>query len=141
MCKPIFILSLYFISFQAAFSQFNIQVKIDNVTSKNGTLMIALWNSEENFGHPNTEYKGLKLNAGESVKTVKFDDIPSGTYAVGVFHDLNNNGKLDKNLIGIPKEPFGFSYKEEQKKGPPKWEQVSFKLNSNSSLIIKLVQW
>ncbi|HPZ89719.1 MAG TPA: DUF2141 domain-containing protein, partial [Flavihumibacter sp.] len=40
---------------------------------------------------------------------VPFDNIPDGTYAVSVFLDENDNGKLDANGFGIPKEDYGFS--------------------------------
>ena len=40
---------------------------------------------------------------------VTFSDLPSGEYAVRLFHDQNNNEKLDTNLIGIPTEGYGFS--------------------------------
>ena len=34
-----------------------------------------------------------------------------GDYAVAIIQDLNENEKLDKNFLGIPKEPYGFSGK------------------------------
>jgi uncharacterized protein (DUF2141 family) len=36
-------------------------------------------------------------------------NVKPGTYAVAVFHDLNGNGRLDRNFIGLPNEPYGFS--------------------------------
>lgn len=38
-----------------------------------------------------------------------FRDLAYGVYAVSVLHDENVNGKLDKNLIGVPKEGYGVS--------------------------------
>ena len=44
-------------------------------------------------------------------KTLTFKlNIPDKTkIAVSVFHDENNNQKMDTNLVGIPKEGIGFS--------------------------------
>ena len=37
-----------------------------------------------------------------------FAKLPFGTYAISVFHDVNDNGKLDHKM-GIPSEALGFS--------------------------------
>jgi uncharacterized protein (DUF2141 family) len=36
-------------------------------------------------------------------------EVPAGRYAVAVIHDENENQKLDRNFLGIPKEGFGFA--------------------------------
>ena len=54
------------------------------------------------------EKKIVEVSDNESV-TVVFEDLPAGTYAVAVFFDVNDNGKMDKNFLGIPKEKYGFS--------------------------------
>lgn len=41
--------------------------------------------------------------------TARFDHIPAGKYGVVVLHDENENKKLDRNLLMVPKEGFGFA--------------------------------
>ena len=41
--------------------------------------------------------------------TARFDHIPAGRYGVVVLHDENENKKLDRNLLMVPKEGFGFA--------------------------------
>lgn len=41
--------------------------------------------------------------------TARFDHIPAGRYGVVVLHDENENEKLDRNLLAVPKEGFGFA--------------------------------
>lgn len=36
-------------------------------------------------------------------------EVPPGRYGVAVIHDENENMKLDRNFLGIPKEGFGFA--------------------------------
>ena len=43
-----------------------------------------------------------------SAGTLRFTDLPSGTYALALIHDENGNGRLD-TMFGIPREGFGFS--------------------------------
>jgi uncharacterized protein (DUF2141 family) len=52
----------------------------------------------------------------------RFDGLPPGTYAVVVFHDENSNGKFDTNMLGIPKEGYGFS-----RDAPVRFHAPSFK--------------
>lgn len=55
-------------------------------------------------------------------------DIPAGEYAVAVFADMNGNGKLDRNFIGIPGEPTGASRDAQGRFGPPKFKDASFEV-------------
>ena len=41
--------------------------------------------------------------------TARFDHLPAGKYGVVVLHDENENRKLDRNMMGVPKEGFGFA--------------------------------
>jgi uncharacterized protein (DUF2141 family) len=41
--------------------------------------------------------------------TARFDHVPAGRYGVVVLHDENENQKLDRNLLTVPKEGFGFA--------------------------------
>jgi uncharacterized protein (DUF2141 family) len=55
-------------------------------------------------------------------------NIASGEYAVAVFADVNGNGKLDSNFIGIPQEPIGVSRDAKGRFGPPKFADAAFKV-------------
>jgi len=35
-------------------------------------------------------------------------ELPNGEYVFSAYQDTNFNGKLDKNIFGIPKEPSGW---------------------------------
>ena len=75
---------------------------------------------------------------GKSV-VYSFKDVPFGTYAVAIFHDTNSNGKLDKNLFGIPKESYAFSNNVYGALGlPPNFNEASFKVDGNKIIKIKI---
>ncbi|MDZ7848305.1 MAG: DUF2141 domain-containing protein [Owenweeksia sp.] len=42
-------------------------------------------------------------------KTIYKVALPTGNYTIKAYHDLNNNEELDRNTLGIPQEPYGFS--------------------------------
>jgi hypothetical protein len=49
-----------------------------------------------------------------------------GTYAVIVFHDENQDGKLDKNFLGVPQEGYGASNNVRHLMSAPEFEEASF---------------
>ena len=125
------------ISFQIkAQENYNITVTVENVSSNDGQLFLALYNSETDFLE--TIFKGTKSEITNHSCTIIFENIPKGTYAVSIFHDENNNGKLDTNFFGIPNEDYGCSNNAKGFMGPPKWQDAKFKLNTNKILLITL---
>lgn len=65
-----------------------------------------------------------------------FNDIPSGQYAISIYHDENNNGGLDTNSIGIPSEDYAFSNNAKGMFGPAKYEDAVFSVSGGETLHI-----
>lgn len=61
--------------------------------------------------------------------------LPPGTYAVSVFDDLNGNRKLDRNMLGIPREPVGASNNPPARMGPPRFEDCAFRVGDKPEVI------
>lgn len=55
-------------------------------------------------------------------------ELPVGEYGLACYHDLNSNGKMDTNFIGIPKEPAVMSNNAPARFGPPKYKDAKFQL-------------
>lgn len=86
-------------------------VRVTGARNAKGQIRIALF--QDATGFPENASQSIRLQqAAIDSQTLSaeavFDDIPSGTYAVYVFHDENMNGKLDK-ILGAPKEGYGAS--------------------------------
>ncbi len=97
-----------------------------------GQLGVSLYNSSKGFpGDYSTVYaKTLKQVTG-TTDEVRFTNLPYGSYAISVLHDENSNGKLDTTfLIGIPKEGIGVSNNPKARRGPPKYNECTFALDS-----------
>jgi uncharacterized protein (DUF2141 family) len=52
---------------------------------------------------------GVALRALAGQQSVVFTNLTPGAYAVIIFHDENDNGKLDKNPLGMPTEAYAIS--------------------------------
>ena len=65
-------------------------------------------------------------------------NLPEGTYAIALFVDANENLKIDKNFLGIPKEQYGFSNNAMGKLSGPSFEQAKFQVKGSAVQNIKL---
>ena len=75
---------------------------------------------------------------GTTVK-VFFKDLPKGRYAVSVFHDENNNRKIDKGFI-MPEEGVGLShYKTIDLFNLPDFKKASFPLERDKEIRINII--
>lgn len=90
-----------------AFSQNSLSLEITGVKKNGGKLIISLFNSKQSFDDRKIYYSVVKASNTETVCIPV--SLPAGEYAISMFQDLNGNAKLDSNLLGIPREPFGFS--------------------------------
>ena len=110
-------------------------VQITNVTSEEGQIILAIYNSSENYDK-RIAFQEVKLKP--EIDTVIFEtNLPDGEYLVMLVHDINNNGKLDTTFIGMPKEPVGLS-NYDGKGIPGKFKKHKFSVNENTEIIIPL---
>jgi uncharacterized protein (DUF2141 family) len=120
----------------SAQTTFDITVNVNGLENNDGKVFIALYDSEMDFLE--TTFKGAtSAITNKSCKAV-FKNIPEGIYAVSIFHDENDNGKMDTNFMGIPKEAYGCSNNASGFMGPPKWRDAKFELNENMDITINL---
>ena len=64
-----------------------------------------------------------------------FSNVQPGRYAAIAFHAENGNGKLDKNFLGVPTEPYGFSNNVQGFLGPPTFDDAAMALGDSSEAI------
>ena len=110
-------------------------VQITNIASEDGQIILAIYNSSENFDK-RIAFQEVKVKP--EIDTVIFEtNVPDGEYLVMLVHDINNNGKLDTTFIGMPKEPVGLS-NYDGKGIPGKFKKHKFSVNEDTSIIIPL---
>ncbi len=87
-------------------------ITIDNVQQNKGKLYIGLFTEKDKFPVISDDLNMLILQVKEKTVTARFENLEmSKKYAVAVFQDINDSAVLEKNMFGIPKEPYGFSQK------------------------------
>ena len=66
---------------------------------------------------------------------VVLTNLDPGQYTIILFHDENGNGKLDKNALGVPTEPYGFSNNVRGFLGPPDFEEAIMEVNAGDKAV------
>lgn len=115
-------------------------LNVTHVKNDQGLVRVLLFKGEAGF--PDDEAKAFK-SASVKIKDGKamidFGPVPAGTYAISVFHDSQNTGKLRTNSFGIPRDGYGFSNDAMGMFGPPHFEKASFKVAAGKNNVsIKL---
>ncbi|UJP64586.1 DUF2141 domain-containing protein [Mongoliitalea daihaiensis] len=132
-----FQLIFLFISlFSLQSSKGTLELTVENAKNDQGIIRILVFNQSNGF--PDQADKAIRM-ANVSVKnkvgTVKIEDLPLGTYAVAVFHDTSNTGKIRTNVLGYPVDRYGFSNNATGLLGPPSFEKAAFQLTTGKNSI------
>ncbi len=101
-----------------------------------GTVVFSLFNSANTFGDLRDPMMVVKQKLGER-EDYLIKKVPPGEYALMVFYDENENNRIDRNFIGIPIEPIGFS-NGYQPKGPPSYNRATFVLTEGEKQSFKI---
>lgn len=130
-----------------------LRITVDGIRSPHGTVLIGLYDSpasfkkavdtsaKEGFLIDPDRFAAVALRANAALKSaVVFSNLGPGRYAAVAFHDENGNGKLDKNFLGVPTEPYGFSKNAQGIFGPPTFDAAAMTLgDGNEAVRIELI--
>ncbi len=100
-----------------------------------GTLRVVVFKAKEHFKTDENFVVAKRIAVKHSTPRLLLNDLPFGSYAIKVHHDVNNNDKMDTNFIGIPKEPYGFSNDARGTFGPPSYEDCLFEFTEDQQTI------
>ncbi|GAB4395639.1 MAG: DUF2141 domain-containing protein [Microscillaceae bacterium] len=136
------LLGLTFFLTASNFNKGPFQLRIKACQSDQGKVMLALYNSAASYMKIEKAFRKEMLTIKNGVARLNIQDLPYGEYAAVCFHDENENQKLDKNMMGIPKEGYGFSNNAKGSFGPPSFEKARFSHQSGQvQADIQMVYW
>lgn len=115
-----------------------IPVEVQNVRAGEGRLMIAGYDSAEAFAAKQVS-TAVQLRAEGETMSLQVCGLRGPVVALSAFQDLNSNGKLDTNALGIPSEPWGASGKPPAFSAPS-WETTRVTLEAGQPVIVKLAK-
>jgi uncharacterized protein (DUF2141 family) len=129
-----------------------LRVLIEGIGSARGTIVAGLYDSAGKYNQAVSESSKAAVNdpkrlvgvslrpTGES-HTLVFPDLEPGTYAVIVFHDENDNGKLDKNAVGLPIEAYAISNNARGIFSAPNFQDAAVTIDGHDKTIRVTLQY
>jgi uncharacterized protein (DUF2141 family) len=97
--------------------------EVDGVRDDSGHVRVDVC-TEDTFLRKNCPYSGA-APAVKGITTVRVENVPPGVYAAQVFHDHNDNGKVDRaKILGVPLEEVGFTNDAPVGLHGPRWSKA-----------------
>lgn len=114
-----------------------LNIEIDNLRNSEGSVIITVFKDQKGFDDDIPVMRKAipkKGNMKNGIFKTKIS-LPQGIYGLALFDDENDDGEMNYNLVGMPKEGYGFSnfYHTGLKK--PKFSDFSFKLSANTGIM------
>jgi uncharacterized protein (DUF2141 family) len=102
-----------------------LDITVRQLLPQQGELLVVLFDRAEGWpDSPGPALPARRMKAEGETMTLKIDGLAPGRWAVMVLQDLNGNGRVDSNFIGLPKEPYGASNNRLPRLSPPVFEEA-----------------
>ena len=121
--------ALFFLGSAARVQAQTLTLEVRDIDRPQGFLYVAFYSSPDNF--LKKPFTGFRVEVKDKTVTVPCSGLPEGTYALALFQDLNGNGMLDAGASAFSNDAQGVM-------GPPSFEECSFTLRSDTTLVVHL---
>ncbi len=106
------------------------RISVTNVTPHQGFIVAALYSESSWGGRP---VAVARAPADRDIVELTLLAPSAGRYGIRLFHDVDADGVLDANAVGIPTEPFGFSNNAPLQFGPPPFSAAAFEIGDGGA--------
>ena len=124
---------MFIVAAPSAFAH-TVTVRVIGIKEAVGQINVALCNG--GFDEKGCPWGGLKPALVPEMSMI-FPNIPSGSYAVAVYQDEDGSGDITKNMLGLPKEPYGFS-NDVGRLGPPSFSGALVDVQGDTTIEVRV---
>ena len=110
-----------------------VDITVTGVRSSAGHVLVAICD-RQTFLQETCRYRG-RAPASPGTVAVHVSGVPPGIYAAQAYQDENDDRRIDRNFLGIPKEGIGFSNDAKMRFGPPSFADAAFSLGPEGGRI------
>jgi len=111
-------------------------VRISGLSEPLGQVGCSLFAGPAGFPMDNSGARNVWQAADAQGATCRFSDVPEGSYAVSIGHDLNGNRRVDTNLVGLPTEQWGVSNNARPMLRAPRFDEAVFKVAAGNKEVV-----
>ena len=135
MIKTLFISLVIFLYSIVALSHSTIVIK--GVEHEDGFIDIKVYNSKDSFLDEENAIESIRKKPTIDETIISLSKIHEGNFALVVYHDENNDNKLNTGFFWRPKEGFAFS-NNYIPKGPPSYNKAEIQIIHDKKVYITL---
>ncbi|OXB02358.1 DUF2141 domain-containing protein [Flavobacterium pectinovorum] len=132
------IMLIAILCFSSSYGQ-NTQIRVSEIRSGKGQIILNVFKNNEDYQEEKVSKKLVFEKKIENGSMIINCTLEPGTYGITLIDDENKSGELNKNMLGIPKEGFGFSdfFMEKMKK--PAFDDFKVNvINQNNKISIRV---
>lgn len=111
-------------------------VRFENIAQPRGVVMVALFDEAGYRKRGSEAVAAAQVAVSGPTARAELGPLRAGRYGLQIFHDVNGDGKLNTNALGIPIEPVAFSNNAPMRFGPARWEAAAFEVKAGETLQI-----
>ncbi|OAV42923.1 hypothetical protein A3850_017015 [Lewinella sp. 4G2] len=109
-----------------------LRLEVTNVKEKTGMIWVGIYTGDDNFLiKEKAELVGVKVTASGTT----YIDLPALTigqeYSLAIFHDVDNDGEMNRNWLGLPSEPWAFSGEAITRLRLPTFSETKFRMEED----------
>ena len=124
----------------------DLRILIEDLVNQQGQVRIAIFTQTQADQFPSGDAvrRINTITATIAQQGVVVKDLPSGIYAIAVFHDADDDDVFDSNILGIPQESYGFSRNATPGFfSPPDFTDAAFELGTTArkQMTIRMQTW
>lgn len=119
--------------FASPASAATLTVRVEGIRSGAGSVYVGVCATALD---PSACPYGQQRRARPGAETFTFQ-VPPGNYAIAAYHDENGDGRLDRNGVGIPTEPYGFS-NDVGRVAPPTFAGARVSVGPATTIVVRL---
>ncbi len=119
------------------------ELLIRNIKQDKGTFIISFYDEAAAFPKVGKELLIEKVEVKDTLPHIIHVNVPKeGWYAIAMFQDEDDNGKIKQDKIGVPEEPYAFSNNIHPKVAAPNFTLCKFYVSKegNKQMEIRLIQ-
>lgn len=110
-------------------------IEFPNISPSQGMVEVSLYDKSEAFLVKDQFIQKRRAKIVNGRAEIVCENIPFGKIAVGSYHDVDNDETYDKNIIGLPAEPYAFSKPPSCNWRKPRFEEVCIDFTRSGQVI------
>ncbi|MGE5471329.1 MAG: DUF2141 domain-containing protein [Bacteroidota bacterium] len=137
MKTPFFVLFCMALAAPAWAGGDSLTVNLAGLKNDRGNVRVGLYADPATFRKEASAVAIRQVPATAGSLSVRFDDLPAGTYAIMAYHDEDANGELNRRFGMFPTEGYGLS-NNPKISGPPRFADSAFQVDGSTQINIDI---